>query len=71
LGRIAAHLPQIRNGPTHFLLSISVISARTHARLCDRKKFAKVRVRTASLSQFVVANPAQGLQHKQVPRRLK
>ena len=36
----------------------------TFARLYDRKKFGKVRVRTVSLSQFLVANPAQGLQRK-------
>jgi hypothetical protein len=36
----------------------------TFMRLCDRKKFGMVEVRTVLLSQFRAANPAQGLQRK-------
>jgi hypothetical protein len=34
----------------------------TLARLCVRKKFGNVRVRTVTLSQFTGGSPAQGLQ---------
>src|SRR6202034_1198106 len=36
----------------------------TFTPLCDRRKFGMVVVRTAVLSQFAVANPAQGLQRE-------
>jgi hypothetical protein len=36
----------------------------TFTRLCDRKKFGMVGVRTVTLSQFSAANPAQGLQRR-------
>jgi hypothetical protein len=40
----------------------------TLARLCVRKKFGNVRVRTVALSQFKGGGPAQGLQRNLAAR---
>src|ERR1700690_3137674 len=49
LGRIAARLPQIRGGAAAIPIDMQPA---TLTRLCDRKKFGMVGVRTASLSQL-------------------
>jgi hypothetical protein len=57
LGGIAARVALIY-GYRHAICIAVLLANRTLARLYDRKKFGKVLVRTASLSQFMVANPA-------------
>ena len=52
LGRIAARLPQIRAAAGHAAADGRAMQPGTFTRLCDRKKFGMVGVRTASLSQL-------------------
>jgi hypothetical protein len=62
LGSIAAGLPQNRGRPAWRLLPVICTPRATFTCLCDREKFGMVEVRTAALSQFWAAHPAQGLQ---------